>query len=160
MDSLKNIISQKPLKGDHRNKHEFQAYGNRLAKELGDAKHTPLYIKYAKTESRTHLEIAREFALGYENETNKGKLFMWKLKQLKQKKLEDKIIINPGPLKDPERNFCLLDRDGKISLKTLQNEEWYNDIKTLQKLFKQLLCNSLDKFNYANRARFRNIKTL
>ena len=89
MKSIKDILKDKDLKGDYRNKHEFQAYGNRLAEELGDTKNRSLYIKLARDEDRNLLEKAREFVVGQENVTTKGRLFMWKLTQLR-KELEEK----------------------------------------------------------------------
>ena len=86
MDKISNIIKNKSYQPDHRNKYEFQAYGNRLAEELNDEKHRSLYIKLAKTEDRNLLESARLYALGAENISKKGRLFMWKLKQLKDNK--------------------------------------------------------------------------
>jgi hypothetical protein len=86
MKDIGKIIKDKDLKGDHRNKYEFQAYGNRLAEELGDPQHRSLYIKLAKEEKRELLERAREYVLRSENATTKGKLFMWKLSELKKEK--------------------------------------------------------------------------
>ena len=65
---------------------EFQKYGYDLAIELGDEKHKALYIKLAKENSRGHLEAARRFVKDAENARSKGRLFMWKLKQLKEAK--------------------------------------------------------------------------
>jgi len=84
MDSIKEILSKKDLKGDHRNKYEYQAYGNRLAEEMGEPNRRSLYIKLAKEENRNLLEAAREYVMRSENATTKGKLFMWKLSQLKE----------------------------------------------------------------------------
>lgn len=81
--SIGDIIKAKSLKKDLRNKYEFQAYGNRLAEELGDTKRRSLYIKLAKTVDRNLLECAREFVHRSENADTKGKLFMWKLTQLR-----------------------------------------------------------------------------
>ncbi len=86
MESISEIIKKKPVDQDTRNKYEFQAFGNRLAEELNDQKHRTLYIKLAKEENRGLLETARAYALSAENITTKGRLFMWKLNQLKQKK--------------------------------------------------------------------------
>lgn len=86
MKEISDIIKKKILKKDSRNTYEFQAYGNRLAEELNDKKHRTLYIKLAKTEQRKLLEKAREFVLGNENADTKGRLFMWKLKELKKSK--------------------------------------------------------------------------
>ncbi len=84
MQGIGDILKNKKLKRDSRNKYEFQAYGNRLAEELGDIKHRSLYIKLAREEDRKLLEIAREFVLRSENATTKGRLFMWKLTQLRK----------------------------------------------------------------------------
>jgi hypothetical protein len=62
---------------------EFQDYGYRLAAELGDLKHKSLYIKMAKNTPRAILEQARRFVIDADNARSKGKLFMWKIKQLK-----------------------------------------------------------------------------
>jgi len=84
MQEIADILKHKDLKGDHRNKYEFQAYGNRLAEELGDPQHRSLYIKLAKNEERNLLERARGFVLNSENAATKGRLFMWKLSELKK----------------------------------------------------------------------------
>ncbi len=83
MKQLSQILEAKDLTKDHRNKYEFQAYGNMLADQLNDQEHRSLYIKLAKTEKRALLEQAREYVLASETATTKGKLFMWKLSQLK-----------------------------------------------------------------------------
>jgi|SRR3989344_1666423 len=62
---------------------EFQKYGYDLAQELDDAKSTSLYIKLAKDTPRGLLETARSFVKDASNARSKGRLFMWKLKQLK-----------------------------------------------------------------------------
>lgn len=65
--------------------HEFQMYGVYLAESLDDTKHYSLYIKLAKELPRTVLEEALNFTKGYYNAKNKAKVFMWKLKELRQK---------------------------------------------------------------------------
>jgi hypothetical protein len=87
MENLGDLISKKSFTPDTRNKHEFQAYGNRLADEFGDQRHRALYIKLAKTENRALLEQARDFVNNQDHAKTKGRLFMWKLKQLKEAKL-------------------------------------------------------------------------
>lgn len=67
---------------------EFQKYGYDLAEELGDLKHKALYIKLAKEEKRSFLEIARNFVKDAYSVKSKARLFMWKLKQLKNRKTE------------------------------------------------------------------------
>jgi hypothetical protein len=64
---------------------EFQDYGYRLALRLNDLSHKSLYIKLAKEENRTLLENALSFALDYPKAKSKPKIFMWKLKELKEK---------------------------------------------------------------------------
>lgn len=90
--SIKDIIQKKNLKSDFRNKHEYQAFGNRLAEEFNDTKHRALYIKMAKNEDRNLLEAARLYVMGSEKATTKGKLFMWKFALLKKAKLEKLIV--------------------------------------------------------------------
>ncbi len=69
-------------------KYEFQDYGVRLSYALNDIKHKSLYIKLAKQENREFLEKAYRFAIDYPNMEgkNKGKIFMWALKKLKEGK--------------------------------------------------------------------------
>ena len=62
---------------------EFQDYGYRLAVKLNDLKHKALYIKLAKSEDRLILEKAATFAADYPNAKSKGRVFMWKVKELK-----------------------------------------------------------------------------
>ena len=62
---------------------DFQAFGIYLAEELDDYKHRSLYIKLAKTVHRSILEKALSF-VSDSNANNKGALFMWKLKQLRE----------------------------------------------------------------------------
>lgn len=61
---------------------EFQDFGYRLANELDDLKHKSLYIKMAKTVDRNILENALSF-VSDSKALSKAKLFMWKVKQLK-----------------------------------------------------------------------------
>jgi hypothetical protein len=65
---------------------EFQKYAYDLASELGDLAHKSLYMKLAKETPRGILESARSFVKDAANARSKGRLFMWKLKQLKMKK--------------------------------------------------------------------------
>jgi hypothetical protein len=82
MKSINQISISINLKKDNRNTHEFQAYGNRLAEELGDTSKRSLYIKLAKSTNRNMLESARLFAHGNPG-NSKAKSFMWKLNELK-----------------------------------------------------------------------------
>lgn len=61
---------------------EFQSYGIYLSEELGDYKHKALYIRLAKTVPRAILEKALSFVKD-SNAKSKGRLFMWKMKKLK-----------------------------------------------------------------------------
>jgi len=62
---------------------EFQKYGYNLAMELGDPEHKSLYIKLSKDIPRPILEKARYFVKDA-NARSKGRLFMWKLKELRK----------------------------------------------------------------------------
>jgi len=65
---------------------EFQDYGYRLAEAMGDVKQASLYIKLAKETPRAWLEQAKNFVKDAENVRSKPRLFMWKLKQIKDEK--------------------------------------------------------------------------
>jgi hypothetical protein len=69
---------------------EFQDYGYRLAVELNDERNKSLYIKLAKEVDRSLLEQARTFVKDATQVRSRGKLFMWKLGQLKQEQKEKK----------------------------------------------------------------------
>lgn len=69
---------------------EFQDYGYRLAEELDDLKHKALYIKLAKELPRPLLEEARNFVKDAPNVEHPGKLFMWKLTELKKERKKKK----------------------------------------------------------------------
>ncbi len=64
---------------------EFQDYGYRLAAELNDLEHKSLYIRMAKHEPRGLLEKARSYVID-SNARSKAKLFMWRLKQLREER--------------------------------------------------------------------------
>lgn len=68
---------------------EFQKYGYDLAEELGDLKNKSLYIKLAKTTPRGLLESARNFVKDAYHAKSPARLFMWKLKELKDKRTEE-----------------------------------------------------------------------
>ncbi len=70
---------------------EWQDYAYRLAVELDDTKHTSLYMRLGKNYPREMLEKARLFVRGSYQPKNKGRLFMWKLKQLKDE--EKKVNV-------------------------------------------------------------------
>ena len=62
---------------------EFQKYAYDLAVELNDLEHKSLYMRLCKTTPRGLIESARSFVSDAQNAKSKGRLFMWKLKQLK-----------------------------------------------------------------------------
>lgn len=61
---------------------EFQDYAYRLAVDLDDVAHTAIYMRIVKNNPREVIERAKSFVLDA-NARSKGKMFMWKLKQLK-----------------------------------------------------------------------------
>jgi hypothetical protein len=65
---------------------EFQSFGIYLSEELSDHTHKALYIKLAKTVPRSILEQALNFVKAAGNAKSKGRLFMWKLKELRKTK--------------------------------------------------------------------------
>jgi len=84
MQKIGDIV--KKYKLEDRDKYvsrEFQKYAYDLAVELGDLPHKSLYMKLAKDTPRILLEKARSFVKDATNAKSKGRLFMWKLQQLK-----------------------------------------------------------------------------
>lgn len=67
---------------------EFQVFGVYLAESLDDRKHYSLYIKLAKINNRGLLEEALTYTKAYTRAKSKAKVFMWRLKQLKNTKKE------------------------------------------------------------------------
>lgn len=85
-NSTKDIINRFNPTKDRYISREFQKYAYDLAEELGDMKHKSLYMKLAKTTPRQFLEQARYFVKDAAKVENRGRLFMWKLKQLKEER--------------------------------------------------------------------------
>lgn len=83
MKSVKQILKNFDPVRDKYISRDFQSFGIHLAEELDDYKHRGLYIKLAKTVHRSILEKALSF-VSDSNAKNKGALFMWKLKQIKE----------------------------------------------------------------------------
>ncbi len=67
---------------------EFQKYAYELAKELGDLAHKSLYMRLAKNTPRALLENARNYVKDAYKVKSKGKLFMWRLSQLRKAKAD------------------------------------------------------------------------
>lgn len=91
--AVRDLLIQKKQQLAQRAKHsplEFQAYGYFLAENLADLSHRSIYIKMAKTIPRNILETAyhlvKEAAPNLKGPSAQAKLFMWKVKQLKQPK--------------------------------------------------------------------------
>lgn len=82
MQSINDVLKKFNPTEDKYISREFQSYGMYLAESLNDYKHKALYIKLAKTTHRSILEKALSFTKD-SNAKNKGALFMWKMKQLK-----------------------------------------------------------------------------
>ena len=88
MKSIKQAIIEVKFKDRPKNlSQEFQVYGCFLAESLDDTKHYSLYIKLAKEIPRQILEDALNYTKGYYSAKNKGKVFMWRLKQLKDERV-------------------------------------------------------------------------
>lgn len=82
-NSLKGILFKFDPKADRYISREFQKYGYDLAEELGDLEHKSLYMRFAKTTPRHLLEQARYFVKDAGDVKSSARLFMWKLKQLR-----------------------------------------------------------------------------
>jgi hypothetical protein len=85
LTQIGDVLQKYKIEEDKYISQGFQQYGYDLAVELGDMKHKALYIKLAKETPRSLIENARSFVKDANNARSKGKLFMWRLKQLKLK---------------------------------------------------------------------------
>ena len=91
MQKIDSLINKYKL--DDRDKtvsREFQLYAYDLAVELEDLPHKSLYMRLAKTTPRGLMETARSFVKDAANARSKGRLFMWKLKELKLQNAKSK----------------------------------------------------------------------
>jgi hypothetical protein len=70
--------------------HEFQAFAYRLAHDLRDMENLKIYMRLARNVERSLMERAYSYALDA-NTDNKGKVFFWKVKELRK---EYRDIIN------------------------------------------------------------------
>lgn len=85
MKSIAKAIAEVKFKDRPKNiSKEFQMYGVYLAESLQDTKHYSLYIKLAKNIKRGILEEALNFTKDYTAAKSKARIFMWRLKQLKE----------------------------------------------------------------------------
>jgi hypothetical protein len=73
---------------------EFQDYGFQLAVKLNDLKHKSLYFRMAKTVDRAILERALAFVSDAHTAKSKARLFMWKVKQLKEERKKKETAAN------------------------------------------------------------------
>jgi hypothetical protein len=84
MQKVGDLVSKYKLEdSDKYVSREFQKYGYDLAQELGEPEKVSLYIKLSKENPRGLLETARSFVKDATNVKSRGKLFVWKLTQLK-----------------------------------------------------------------------------
>ena len=90
MTSVGDILTRFNPVEDKYISREFQAYGIYLAEELDDYKHRSLYIRLAKTIHRAILEEALSFVKDAHHAKSRARLFMWKLKELRSPRKDDK----------------------------------------------------------------------
>lgn len=83
MQSIKNVLDKFNPSTDKYVSREFQTFALHLTEQLNDYKHKSLYMKLSKTVHRSILERALSFAID-SRASNKGALFMWKLKELRK----------------------------------------------------------------------------
>jgi hypothetical protein len=71
---------------------EWQDYAYRLAVFLDDVGHKSLYMRLCKNYPRAMLEEAKNFVTDAYQVKNKARLFMWKLKELKNAKQSSTVF--------------------------------------------------------------------
>lgn len=83
MEKLADILAKIQSKDTGKYiKHEWQLFGFKMSEFLEDPKRVSMYMKLAKNENRALLQNALDF-IKDSKAKSKSKLFMWKLKQLK-----------------------------------------------------------------------------
>lgn len=89
MQSAKSILLNNPLTTNsqeapkRRAKNEFQAYAYKLAHDLNDLDHLKIYLVLAKKVERPLMEQAYSY-VSDSNTEDRGKLFLWKLKKIRE----------------------------------------------------------------------------
>ena len=81
---IKNVLDRFNAQEDRYISREFQKYAYDLALELGDEAHMGIYMRMVKNTPRHIIEKARYFVKDANNVKSPGKLFLWKVKQLKE----------------------------------------------------------------------------
>ena len=89
MAPIKSILANFDFDRDKFISREWQKFGYDMAVALSDLKNKSLYIKLAKTTPRAILMEALAFVKDATNVRSKGKLFMWKLQELKNSKIKE-----------------------------------------------------------------------
>lgn len=84
MKSIGTIIGETKFNRPKNLSTEFQVYGVYLAEQLSDTKRYSLYIKLAKNTPRELLDEALTYTKEFTNAKSRARVFMWRLKQLKQ----------------------------------------------------------------------------
>lgn len=127
-----NILDPEDVKDFKKVRHaskEFQAFAYKLSKDLNDEDHLGIYMKLAKTMDRSLMERAYSFAIDSTSEF-KGRVFLWKLKQLRleNKKIADKknftydfVIKKMSKFRDKLKNNIL---DKSIELLSKESLEY------------------------------------
>lgn len=90
--STKSIITRFDPREDRYISREFQKYAYDLAEELGDLDHKSLYMRLAKITPRHLLEQAKYFVKDAGNVKSPARLYMWKLKQLRDEWKKKQIL--------------------------------------------------------------------
>ena len=91
-DSVKSVLEKFNPTQDRFISREFQKYAYDLSAELLDLDHKSLYMRLVKTTPRHLIEQARYFVKDAQNVQNRGRLFMWKLSQLKKERKEKEAL--------------------------------------------------------------------
>lgn len=103
---------------------EYQDYGYRIALKLDDLSRKALYIKLAKEKPRALIEQAYSFAIDYPKAQNKGKIFMWKLKELVTEYNKGRDI-NEKPAKNSEKVILskIIQKKSESTKKEINNSD-------------------------------------
>lgn len=119
-------------------KHEFQAYAYRLASDLQDLPRLQIYMRLAKTVERSLLEQAYAYTIDSLSD-DKGKVFLWKVKQLR-KEIEKQKVVNSFDYKTIiAYTTTLRNTLAEHIVQKASSQFWDSENEIFQMIFKQFL---------------------
>lgn len=141
---LNNDILNQNLDSKKHPKHEFQAYAYRLASDLNDLARLKLYMRLSKTIERSLLEQAYAYVIDSSID-DKGKLFLWKVKQLRAQIQKQKVINSYDYETTSKHNTRLRNALSKNLIENATERFWDIESKALKDAFNYIFDNAISQ---------------